>query len=133
MRPCRSLSETCCTIVRVPQPLRLYKADNEYLVADWGALTLFSKPATETTPDPGRFREALGYCAQSKLMLLNSLTYQITQDPKRASHVDEYYGHSIRAFRHTLSDPVRFNEDMTPYAGVLLCSISVGDNRHKYV
>lgn len=56
---------------------------------------------------------------------MNSLTYQITQDPKLASYVDEYYGRSIRAFRHALSDPVRFAEDMTPYAGILLCSISV--------
>lgn len=66
-------------------------------------------------------------------MLLNSLTYQITQDPKHASHVDEYYGRSIRAFRHALSDPVRFEEEMTPFAGVLLCSISVGDDHCRYV
>lgn len=96
-------------------------------VADWGALTLFSKPAIESKPDPGRFRECLGYCAESKLMLLNSLTYQLTCDPKHASYVDEYYGRSIKAFRQALSDPASFKDGMTPYAGILLCSISVGD------
>ena len=58
-------------------------------------------------------------------MLLNSLTYQITFDPKHAQYADEYYGRSITAFRHALSDPVAFKEEMTPYAGILLCSISV--------
>lgn len=66
------------------------------------------------------------YCAQSKLMLLNSLTYQITCDPKHAPYVDEYYGRSIKAFREALSDPACVKEEMTPYAGILLCSISVG-------
>jgi len=59
-------------------------------------------------------------------MLLNSLTYQITCDPKHAPYVDEYYGRSIKAFREALSDPVCVKEEMTPYAGILLCSISVG-------
>lgn len=59
-------------------------------------------------------------------MLLNSLTYQVTFDPKHALHVDEYYGRSIKGFRQALSDPVCFKEEMTPYAGILLCSISVG-------
>lgn len=59
-------------------------------------------------------------------MRLNSLTYQITCDPKHAQYVDEYYGRSIKEFREALSDPVCFNDEMTPYAGVLLCSISVG-------
>lgn len=58
-------------------------------------------------------------------MLLNSLTYQITFDPKHARYADEYYGRSISAFRQALSDPVCIEEEMTPYAGVLLCSISV--------
>lgn len=58
-------------------------------------------------------------------MLLNSITYQITLDPKHAAYVDEYYGRSIRAFRQALSDPACFKEEMTPYAGILLCSISV--------
>ncbi|KAJ4987089.1 hypothetical protein SVAN01_07377 [Stagonosporopsis vannaccii] len=96
-----------------------------YDFADWGALTLFARPAIESVPDPGRFRESLTYCAQSKLMLLNSLTYQITCDPKHAQYVDEYYGRSIRGFREALSDPVCFKEEMTPYAGILLCSISM--------
>jgi hypothetical protein len=95
------------------------------IVADWGALRLFAKPVTETLPDPGRFRESLVYCAQSKLMLLNSLTYQITFDPKHAAHAGEYYGRSINAFRQALSDPIQFKEEMTPYAGILLCTISV--------
>lgn len=93
--------------------------------ADWGALRLFATPATETLPDPARFRESLIHCQHSKLMLLNSLTYQITFDPKHAQYADEYYGRSITAFRQALSDPVTFEEDMTPYAGILLCSISV--------
>ncbi|KAF2622453.1 hypothetical protein BU25DRAFT_208960 [Macroventuria anomochaeta] len=97
------------------------------VVADWSALTLFAKPATESIPYPRRFRESLGYCAQPRLMLLNSLTYQITFDPKHAQHVDEYYGRSINAFRQALSDLVWFKEDMTPYAEILLCSISVGE------
>ncbi|KAF9695656.1 hypothetical protein EKO04_006327 [Ascochyta lentis] len=58
-------------------------------------------------------------------MLLNSLTYQITLDPKHARHVDEYYGRSIKAFRQALSDTKCFQEEMTPYAGILLCSISM--------
>jgi hypothetical protein len=58
-------------------------------------------------------------------MLLNSLTYQITFDPKHAALADEYYGRSINAFRQALSDPVHFKEEMTPYAGILLCTISV--------
>ncbi|KZM24664.1 sequence-specific DNA binding RNA polymerase II transcription factor [Ascochyta rabiei] len=58
-------------------------------------------------------------------MLLNSLTYQITFDPKHAQHADEYYGRSIKAFRQALSDPICFKEEMTPYAGILLCSISM--------
>jgi hypothetical protein len=95
------------------------------IVADWGALRLFAKPVTESEPDPGRFRESLVNCRQSKLMLLNSLTYQITFDPKHVAHADEYYGRSLNAFRQALSDPVQFKEDMTPYAGVLLCTISV--------
>lgn len=98
---------------------------NARVVADWGALTLFSRPTAESVPDPDRFRESLTYCAQSRLMLLNSLTYQITLDPKHSGHADEYYGRSIKAFRKALSDPDCFKEVMTPYAGVLLCSISV--------
>lgn len=93
--------------------------------ADWGVLRLFATPATETAPDPARFRESLIHCQQSRLMLLNSLTYQITFDPKHAQFADEYYGRSITAFRQALSDPVAFTEEMTPYAGILLCSISV--------
>jgi hypothetical protein len=110
----------------LPQVVEDHFVDNR-VVVDWGALTLFSKPATESMPDPGRFRENLGYCAQSKLILLNSLTYQITFDPKHTAHVEEYYGRSIRAFRQALSDPVCIKEEMTPYAGILLCSISVGE------
>lgn len=93
--------------------------------ADWGVLRLFATPATETAPDPARFRESLIHCQHSKLMLLNSLTYQITFDPKHGQYADEYYGRSITAFRQALSDPVAFKEEMTPYAGILLCSISV--------
>ena len=105
--------------------MRLDVTIDDDLVADWGALRLFAKPVTETLPEPGRFRESLVYCAQSKLMLLNSLTYQITFDPKHAALVDEYYGRSINAFRQALSNPIQFKEEMTPYAGILLCTISV--------
>ncbi|KAF1923194.1 uncharacterized protein M421DRAFT_328858 [Didymella exigua CBS 183.55] len=105
--------------------LSKFERDVLYDFADWGALTLFAKPATESKPDPGRFKESLTYCAQSRLMLLNSLTYQITCDPKHSMHVDRYYGRSIKGFRQALSDPVCFQEEMTPYAGILLCSISM--------
>jgi hypothetical protein len=82
-------------------------------------------PTPSRQPDPSLHPEILYYCAQSEPLLLNSLTYQITLDPKHAQYADEYYGRSIALYRKTLMDTTRFQDDLAPLAGILLCSISV--------
>jgi hypothetical protein len=89
--------------------------------ADWGSATLVANTAPEP---PDRF-ECIALCMDSKSMLLNCLTYQMTLDPKHAKHVDEYYARSIVQFRKTLSEPNWWNDELSTWAGILLCSISV--------
>lgn len=121
---CRGLRVMCCVTVW-SSPKCLNAVSRQEAAAEWGALVLFSKHAVESIPDPGGFANTeVGYCAQSKLMPLNSLTYHVTFDPKNAQRVDTYYGRSIKAFRRALSDPDSFKEHMTLYVGILLCSIS---------
>jgi hypothetical protein len=92
-------------------------------VTDWGFATLV--PTSSRQPDPVQHRETLYHCAQSEPLLLNSLTYQITLDPRHAQYADEYYGRSIALFRKTLLDTKVFHDDLAPLAGIMLCSISV--------
>jgi hypothetical protein len=95
---------------------------NKGTVADWGAATLGSILNT----GPEYFAENLAGCDESKSMLLNCLTYQITLDPKYAQYADEYYCRSLEEFRHELSVTNGLDNDSTACAGLLLCSISVG-------
>ncbi|KAF2013049.1 hypothetical protein BU24DRAFT_263196 [Aaosphaeria arxii CBS 175.79] len=89
---------------------------------NWGNLTLGSNMGVATEDDAVTL---LRDCSNSKPLLINCLTYQITLDPKHAAYVDEYYSRSIQMFRKELSDPTSLDKANTCYAGVLLCSISM--------
>jgi hypothetical protein len=75
---------------------------------------------------PDHIDENLAGCADSWLMALNCVTYQITLDPKYARYADQYYCRSLEEFRRALSVANSLDDESTSFAGLLLCSISVG-------
>lgn len=78
------------------------------------------------TADAEDLSEMLSACAISQSWLANCLTYQITLDPKHGQHFEHYYSRSLEQFRTELSNPASMDKEATAYAGLLLCTISVG-------
>lgn len=74
-----------------------------------------------------RFEDSLEHLGTSKSLLINCITYQMTLDSKYAAYLDDYYGRSITIFRQDLSDPRVLKDELAPYAGILLSTISVSD------
>ena len=64
--------------------------------------------------------------AGSKSLLTSCLAYQVTLDQKYAPLVEQYYVRSIEQFRREIADPMCMERETTVYAGLVLCSISVG-------
>lgn len=106
----------CCTyaIHRFNFPTNLAS-----IVAEWGCLTLGSRVNHSV------LSQILPQCAESKALLINCITYQLTLLAKFQDKHDEYYSKSISSFRRDVCNPINMGRDATLLAGFLLCWSSV--------
>jgi hypothetical protein len=64
-------------------------------------------------------------CADSKSLLANCLTYQLTLNEKFGHNYEEYYAKSLSCFRRDVCDRGSLTNEATLAAGILLCFITV--------
>ena len=69
--------------------------------------------------------QILPCCADSRSLLANCLTYQLTLNSEFGHNYEEYYAKSLSCFRRDVCDPESLGSEATLAAGILLCFITV--------
>ncbi|KAK2865260.1 hypothetical protein FQN49_003753 [Arthroderma sp. PD_2] len=90
---------------------------------EWGSQYLSHGAEAGQSP----FGDILAFCTESKSLVANCLTFQLTLHPEHEDKFEEYYAKCLRLFREDVCDTKCAMTDATLIAGILLCS--TGMNR----
>ncbi|KAF3481174.1 pestheic acid cluster transcriptional regulator [Arthroderma uncinatum] len=90
---------------------------------EWGSQYLSHGAEAGQSP----FGDILAFCTESRSLVANCLTFQLTLHPEHEDKFEEYYAKCLRLFREDVCDTKCAMKDATLIAGILLCS--TGMNR----
>ncbi|KAK2747758.1 hypothetical protein FQN57_001788 [Myotisia sp. PD_48] len=111
------------TMIKSALPLSLFDAEIFQEFKEWGSRYLSG--GTEAGGGSSPFESIPVYCAESRSLVANCLTFQLTLHPEYEDKFEEYYAKSLKLFREDVCNPNSAVKDATLIAGILLCSIGM--------